>query len=389
LELTLLSPRETGQNPIGGLFMTIRKLLLTLSIILSCGLIVGGIVSAQEAPKAPDAAKSPKAPKAEWTFDDNAFDFDFDFDFDTDVWAPQADRNFTLFFQGGTFLGVHAEDVSKENMASYGMREVRGVGVTEVVKDSPAEKAGLRKGDVIVGFNGEAVTSTRKLNRLVNESSPDQNVRLTIARGGSEQEVSATLTKRDAFNKVWNEKTRDEMRQKIEKMRKDMPAKIRSGDGTWTINMGSYRRIGIGTQTLTKQLADYFGVSEGILVTSVVENSAAAKAGLKAGDVITAVDGEKVDSPGDITRAINKKDDGPITLTVVRDRSSRSVTVTPEKPPAGSGDIRTIVVPRIEIPTIPAITVTTPRIVVPSTPDINITVPRQPVRIARPRVVII
>src|SRR5690349_19108519 len=140
--------------------MTIPKLLLTLSIILSCGLIIGGIVSAQEAPKAPEAAKSPKdpkAPKGEWSFDDNAFDFDFDFDFDVDpeVWAPQADRNFSLFFQGGTFLGVHAEDVSKENMASYGMREVRGVGVTEVVKDSPAEKAGLRKGDVIVGFNGE------------------------------------------------------------------------------------------------------------------------------------------------------------------------------------------------------------------------------------------
>src|SRR5215813_3900417 len=102
--------------------MTIRKLLLTLSITLSCGLIIGGIVSAQEAPKAPEAARTPKAPtapKAEWTFDDNAFDFDFDFDFDADsyVWAPQADRNFTLFFQGGTFLGVHAEDVSKENMA--------------------------------------------------------------------------------------------------------------------------------------------------------------------------------------------------------------------------------------------------------------------------------
>jgi len=376
--------------------MTIRKLLLTLSIILSCGLIIGGIVSAQEAPKAPEAAKSPKAPKApkaEWTFDDKTFDLDFDdfdFDFDPEVWAPQADRNFTLFFQGGTFLGVHAEDVSKENMASYGMREVRGVGVTEVVKDSPAEKAGLRKGDVIVGFNGESVTSTRKLNRLVNESSPDQNVRLRIARGGSEQEVSATLGKRDDFNRVWNEKTRTEMREKMEKMRKDMPAKIKSENGTWTINMGGYRRLGISTQTLTKQLADYFGVSEGILVTSVVENSAAAKAGLKAGDVITAVDGEKVDSPGDITRAISKKEDGPVTLTVVRDHSSRSVIVTPEKPPAGSGaDIRTITIPRIEIPTIPAITVTTPQIVVPSTPDINITVPRQPVRIVRSRVVII
>ena len=248
--------------------MTIRKLLLTLSIVLSCGLIVGGIVSAQEAPKAPAAPKSPKAPKDDLA--ENDFDFDFklgdfdvkfdkfDFKFDDFDWQD-GDRSFTLFMQGGTFLGVHVEDVSKENMSRYGMRDVRGVGVTEIVKDSPAEKAGLRKDDVILGFNGESVTSTRKLHRLVSESSADQNVRLTISRGGSEQEVSATLSKRNPTN-VFNSKMREEMKEKIEKFRKDMP-KIKSGDGTWIINTGSYRRIGIGTQTLTKQLADYFGVS--------------------------------------------------------------------------------------------------------------------------------
>ena len=120
--------------------MKIRTLLLTLSIMLSCGLIVGGIVSAQEAPKAPEATKAPKAskaPKAEIAFGD--FDFDFDFNFDMQDFPNwQDDRTFTLFLQGGTFLGVHAEDVTKENMARYGMREVNGVGVTEIVKDSPA-----------------------------------------------------------------------------------------------------------------------------------------------------------------------------------------------------------------------------------------------------------
>ena len=365
--------------------MTTRKLLLTLSIILSCGLIIGGIVSAQEAPKAPKSPEAAQAPKAETP--DNDFDYDFDFDFDFPDWQ-QGDNTFTFFLQGGPYLGVHVEDVSKENMATYGMREVRGVGISEIVKDSPAEKAGLRKGDVILRFNGEAVTSTRKLNRLVNESSADQVVQLTISRGGSEQEVSATLGKRESMTKIFNEKTREEMRQKIEKMKNDMP-KIRKGDGTWVLNMGNYRRIGIGTETLTKQLADYFGVGNGILVTSVNDNSPASKAGLKAGDIITAVDGEKVDSPGDISRAINKKEDGPVTLTVVRDRNTRSVTVTPEKPAPGTGDIRTITIPRIEIPDIPPVTISTPRIVVPAVPEINVTVPRRPARIARTRVVII
>ena len=358
--------------------MTIRKLLLTLSIVLSCGLIIGGLAYAQEAPKA--KAETKAEAKTDFDFDfDNDFNFDFDF---PDV--PQGDRAFTFFVQG-TFLGVHVEDISKENMSTYGLRDVRGVGVTEVVKDSPAEKAGLRKGDVILRFDGESVTSTRKLNRLVSESSPDQSVRLTISRGGSEQEISATLSRRNPMVYARGREMNDELRQKIEKA---VP-RIKDGDGRFIFNMGNYRRIGIGTQTLTKQLADYFGVANGILVTSVNENSAAAKAGLKAGDVITAVDGEKVDSPGDISRAINKKQDGSVTLTVVRDRSSRSITVTPEKPPAGAGgaaDTRTIFIPRIEVPAIPPITISTPRIVVPSTPPIEVTVPRRP---ARPRVVII
>jgi len=358
--------------------MTIKKLLLTLSLVLSCGLIIGGIVSAQEAPKAPAA---PEAPIAE--FDD--FDFDFDFDFDwQDPTTQGSDRNFTLFFGGGTFLGVHVEDVSKENMGRYGMREVRGVGVTETVKDSPAEKAGLRKDDVILSFNGEAVTSTRKLNRLVSESSADQNVRLTISRGGSEQEVSATLAQRKATNTIFNEKMREEMKQKMEKFGKDFP-KIKGKDGDFVFTWGSHRRIGVSTQPLTRQLAEYFGVSEGVLITSVTENGPAAKAGLKAGDIITAVDGEKVDSSGDISRVINKKQEGGVSLTVVRDRNSRSVNVTPEKPPAGSGaDVRTIVVPRIDVRS-PEINVRMPQIVVP-VPAINVTVPR---RLIRNRVVII
>lgn len=342
--------------------MTIKKLLLTLSIVLSCGLIIGGIVNAQEAPKAQTQV-------------DAEDDVDLDFAFDMQDPTAGADRTFTLFLSGGTFLGVHVEDVSKENLGRYSMRDVRGVGVTEVVKDSPAEKAGLRKDDVILSFNGEPVTSTRKLNRLVRESSADQNVRLTVSRGGSEQEISATLSKREPLKHVFNDKWRDELKQKIEK---SFP---KDKDGKWVFSTGSHRRIGVSTQPLSKQLADYFGVTEGILITSVNENSPAAKAGLKAGDIITAVDGEKVDSQGDVSRAINKKAEGSISLTVVRDRSPRSVTVTPEKTATtsiGSGDMRTIVVPRIEIPVIPAINVQIPQIVVPSTPEVDVVVPRAP-----------
>ncbi len=72
---------------------------------------------------------------------------------------------------------------------------------------------------------------------------------------------------------------------------------------------GGDRRIGVSTMPLTKQLADYFGIADGkgVLITSVSEDSPAAKAGLKAGDIITAIDGEKIEGAGDLSRGINKK----------------------------------------------------------------------------------
>ncbi len=334
--------------------MTRNKLALFLALIVAGGVVAGGIVYAQDS--------------APMTLVDDDQD------------PGNADRTFSLFLDGGSYLGVRTEDVSKENMARYGLREVRGVGVTEVLKDSPAEKAGLKKDDVILRFDGEAVTSVRKLTRLVSESSPDQTVRLTISRAGSEQEVTATLSKRD-FHGLLQGQIHDGV---FNQIGKDFP-KIewgKLGDENWVFALGN-RRIGVSTQTLSKQLAEYFGVSEGVLITSVSENSPAAKAGLKAGDVITAIDGEKVDSPGDLTRAMSKKETGDVTLTVVRDRNSRTITVTPEKNPNGgvfkTGKLgsRTIVIPSVTVPDVPEINIRIPRIVVPATPAIDVTVPRR------------
>ena len=309
---------------------------------------------------------------------------------------------------GGTFLGVYAEDVNKENMSRYGQSQVRGVGITEVVKSSPAERAGLKKGDLILRFDNEAVSSVRKLNRLVAESAPDQTTRLTISRGGAEQDVTVTLGKRSENADAWRMITPPGgVFRGIEP--KDFP-KIEGltprGDGNFIFAFGNNRRIGISTQQLTKQLADYFGVKEGVLITSLNEDSPAAKAGLKAGDIITAVDGEKVEGSGDVARAINKKEDGDVTLTVVRDKNQRTVKVTPTKaegPKLPSGRISTngriiraemrdairtgvrtgrIVIPSIEIQTIPAINVTMPEIHLPVTPEINVELPR--VRVQKP-----
>jgi len=302
---------------------------------------------------------------------------------------PQGQDVFTFFNDSGGYLGVYAENISRENMSRYNLNEVRGVAVTQVIKDSPAEKAGLRKDDVILRVAGESVTSVRKLNRVVSEIAPDQSVKLTISRGGSEQEVTATLGRKslsfqtlngdDAKAWKWEAPLNALKDWKWENFQSD-------GDGPMVFSLGARRRIGVNTVALTKQLADYFGIADGkgVLVTSV--DGPAAAAGIKAGDVITAVDGEKVETSGDVSRIINRKKEGAVSLTIVRNKNQQTIQVTPADNNS-SDDIRPqlgrrIVIPRILFPTIPEVNVSVPeirvampRIEISPMPTINIDMP--------------
>jgi serine protease Do len=279
-------------------------------------------------------------------------------------------------------------------MGRYGLNQVRGVGVTQVVKDSPAEKAGIRKDDVILRLDGENVTSVRKLNRLISEIAPDQTVAVSVSRGGTEHQLTATIAKRrnaTTFSDSWTQ-----LEPKV--WRWEGPLQDQAGDLAYAF--GNRRRIGVSTTELTKQLADYFGIADGrgVLVTSVVEDGPAAKAGLKAGDVITAVDGEKVDSTGDISRIVNQKKEGDVTLTVVRNKSQQTIRVTPKQAESSFPTInprpvvgRQIVIPRIQFPTIPEMNISIPRIEIPVIPSINIQLPRVTPRVrvirSTPRVI--
>jgi membrane-associated protease RseP (regulator of RpoE activity) len=359
--------------------MSRKKMALVITLsVTAVALVAGGIVFAQEAAPPPSEAMTAVL----------------------DEMAQEPSRSLSIFMDGGAFLGVGTEDVSKENMARYGMRDVRGVGVTEVVKDSPAEKAGLRKDDVILRFDGESVTSVRKLTRLISEHAPDQSVRITVSRGGAEQELTATLEKQKADHlfrsvgpTIWKSGDLDNFRVLPNG---NWPPSIGGGANSpfvWTL--GSNRRIGVSTQSMSQQLADYFGAKDGgVLISSVSENSPASKAGLKAGDIITAIDGEKVTSPGDLTHGLSKKETGDVTLTIIRDRSTRTVTVTPEKNPnaglfkTGNLGSRRMRLPSIVVPTIPEMNIVIPEIKVPATPPINVTVPRRAPRV-RTRTVIL
>ena len=253
-------------------------------------------------------------------------------------------RAMSMFFEGhGGYLGVQTEEVTKDNFSKYGLSEVRGVVIEKVMEGSPAEKAGLQNGDVIVRLNNEEVTSVRKLTRVLGEISPDHQAKLTVVRGGSEREIVATLGKRPTpkfeegsfgMNLPRGERIpfppSAEM-QTLPPMR-GIPMTPNAPGEPFAFRMGTPgRRIGISVTNLTKQLSEHYGVPCGVLINEVRIDSAAAKAGLKAGDIIIEVNGKELKSEAELIWAINEKKEGDLTLTIVRDKNRQTIRFTPEE----------------------------------------------------------
>lgn len=267
---------------------------------------------------------------------------------------------FSWSFDGeGGYLGVQTQEVSKENFSKFGLREVRGVAVEKVMENSPAAAAGIKAGDVIIRFNGDEITSARKLTRLVSEVDPDHQVKLTISRGGSEQEITATVGRRpmlkfengnfsfsmppEGMNKFDPEKFKALDNLKDLPQFKDFKGKIPNvfmapgGEGESFIwRSGEGRQIGIAVYPVTGQHGERFGVESGVMINDVRADSPAARAGLKAGDIVIEVDGKAVKNNLDLIKALNTKKDGEVHITIMRDRNRQTISVTPEAP-KGSG----------------------------------------------------
>lgn len=250
----------------------------------------------------------------------------------------------------GGYLGVQTEEVSKENFSKFGLRDVRGVAIGKVIEGSPAAEAGLQTGDVIVKVNGDEISSSRKLTRLISEISPDHSAKVTVLRNGHERDVTVTLGKRPmpqfaegnfnfSFPKGFEGFDPKDMPELKDLPRVPMAPRAPGAPDTpqpFVFAFGNRRQIGVGLTALTKQLGDHFGVESGAMVNNVREDSPAAKAGLKAGDIIVEAEGKTVKGEMDVIRAIAEKKDGDITLTFVRDKNRQTVRVTPEEAKGGN-----------------------------------------------------
>lgn len=254
-------------------------------------------------------------------------------------------RSRVMMLEGrGGQLGVVVEDLDADGLkAAAGAAS--GVRIEDVDEGSPAARAGLRAGDIVVEVDGDRVRSARQFSRLIQETPDGRSVALGIVRDGSRQTVTVTPESRGfAFGFDGDRIGRDVARglREIEPRLRELEPRLRefrfdapfSFDLDMMPRMTSPRgRLGVQLNALSPQLAEYFGATEGgVLVSSVTKDSAAEKAGLKAGDVITSVNGDRVRDTDDLIDELRDVDGGEITIGIIRDKKASSVKATIEDP---------------------------------------------------------
>jgi serine protease Do len=259
-----------------------------------------------------------------------------------------APRALELLGGRGSQIGVTIRDVEDDDVKAGKMAVQGGVVIEDVAEDSPASKAGLKKGDIVVEFDGERVRSVRQFTRLVQETPPGRRAQASVVRDGQKINVTVEPRESNGFNVFGDLESARVLRDFGRDFRFDIPAPpvpparparpvpsvppapppvpafpdINSFSFDWRTGSG----LGITAGYLSDQLADYFGVKDGVLVTSVADNSAASKAGIKAGDVITSLNGSEVTGPSDFGRRIQRLQDGDeFTVGVVRDKKSMTL----------------------------------------------------------------
>jgi len=250
---------------------------------------------------------------------------------------------------GGGMLGVGLDDTEGD---------LRGAKVRSVEGGSPAEKAGIKEGDVIVRFDGEAVRSASQLARLVAETPAGRSVAIDVNRGGATQKLTATLAEGGRRVHVFSGAGlpgAPEFAFETPELDIQVPEPPRApaaphppvaphvwgwksddfGDRAFRFLVGGPRKLGIEYLEIGEQLAGYFKLSgkSGVLVSSVDADGPAGKAGMKAGDLILKLDAETIKAGDDLRQAVAEAEGGKeVTVTVQRDGRPIDLKVTLGKP---------------------------------------------------------
>ncbi len=208
------------------------------------------------------------------------------------------------------WLGVVIQDLTPELAKSFDF-DGKGVLIAEVTENSPAEKAGLQSGDILVRFNGDRVSSANELRFLVASAEPGERVPVEVFRDGR------TRTFRVKLGELPVEQLTSA----------NTPGMERHSNGAFAYE----ESLGMSVRTLTPALAERFGVrdvDEGVIVTAVDPNGPAAFAGLRPGDVILSVQGKTVASARELERELDRRDlEEGVRMTILSGGAKRFVFI--------------------------------------------------------------
>lgn len=240
--------------------------------------------------------------------------------------------------EGASWLGVESQEISAEKAKELKLPAERGVLLERIVPDSPAAKAGLKDNDVITEINGQRVEGAAQFRRMIHEIPAGRTVQLTVWRDGHAQPISVTLGKSEERGNMWFKTAPRAFSFQLPKIEipevETMPEMDWGGYG---VLAGARPRLGIDAEDLSGQFGAYFGVpdGEGVLVREVNSGSPAEKAGVKSGDVITSLNGERVRSLGDLREKLaGKREEKTVKLGVLRNKNEMAITVELPPPPS-------------------------------------------------------
>lgn len=196
------------------------------------------------------------------------------------------------------WLGIMIQDITPEISGALGIKRDKGGLVSEVKGGSPADKAGLRRGDVIVSIEGETIPDAATLARKLALTNPGVNTEFVVLRDGKERTFTIKLIEHPENKKV-----------------KEPDEKLKTEE-----------KLGIEVSEITQQLRSRFKIqaSGGVIVVSVAHGSLASESGLRTGDVILEVNGDSIDGPDEYQRALGEHGSGR-TLLFLIERGGRTI----------------------------------------------------------------
>jgi len=248
------------------------------------------------------------------------------------VWAQNATSAHAgvTINTNGSRLGIGGQDVTAERAKTLKLKDTRGAEVTMVGENTPASRAGLKPGDVILEFNGKSVAGWEELRRVVGNTTAGSEVKIGVWRNGQMTTLTAVTERQTYVETPAGIVDFGGVTVAIPPMPPMPPIPNISIDIPTIVTMVRCSSLGVEEETLQEggQLADYFGVHAGVLVRVVSQDSPAERAGMKAGDVIVKIADTRVSSAREVNAVLREaRPDRPLPVVVMRNKKETALSV--------------------------------------------------------------